>query len=90
MTDDAFKVAPESCQDVADFKLVCKKKLSPDLDNIPCSRIFLSLTDNGPPLQPGAPLPSFNTAETPIFISIRGRNRAIAQTHGIFLNLKCL
>jgi hypothetical protein len=65
----AVKVSTEICEDIADFKEAIKKKLSPDLDYIPPSRISISLTEGGPPLEPDAPIPSQNTAKTPLFVT---------------------
>ena len=69
-TNNATQVSTEECQNVDDFLEACKKELSPDLDSVPASRLSLSTTVGGTPLQPDDPIPAQNTAQIPLFISI--------------------
>jgi hypothetical protein len=76
--NNAAEVSTENCTNVYQFIKEVKKELSPDLDNIPPSRISLSLTDGGPALRPGLQLtdipsqPGYleNDDENPLFITV--------------------
>ena len=77
-SNNPTRVSTEGCEIVDDFLEACKKKLSPDLDSIPASRLSLSTTDGGTALRPGLLLTAIpsqpgyveNDDEHPLFISV--------------------
>jgi hypothetical protein len=68
--NNATQVSTEECQNVDDLIRACKKELSSKLGSYDVDQLCLSTTDGGNPLQPDDPIPSQNTAQTPLFISI--------------------
>ena len=67
MPYNPVKVSADGCRDVDDFIEAVKNKLQ--VPNPP-QELFLSMTDGGPSLKPGDPLPAQNTDDTPLFVSV--------------------
>ena len=64
------RVSTKDCDNVDDFLKACKKELPSKLGSYDIDQLSLSTTVGGPPLEPDAPLPSQNTAKTPLIIRV--------------------
>ena len=76
----AVEVSVENCRNVGHLIEKCKQKLPRLLGSYDPPQIFLSLTDDGLPLDPGDNLPPQNTSRTPMFVSVMDAPTAVSSS----------